>query len=777
MTSRTDLSDLPLAEQAALGSGADFWTTEAIGPVPALTLTDGPHGVRRQTGTTDHLGLAGSEPATCFPPAVGLANSWDPGLARRVGEALGREARALGVDVLLGPGVNIKRDPRGGRNFEYYSEDPLLTGRLGAAWVEGVQSTGVGASLKHFAANNAEHDRMRASSDIDPRPLREIYLRAFSHIVRTARPWTVMCSYNRINGVSAAQNRWLLTDLLRGEWGFDGVVVSDWGAVVDRPASVAAGLDLAMPGGPGAGDDRVVAAVESGTLDEAEVTAAATNVARLAERVHASRTRAGAGPSGAGAAATTPEQESAGARSAGSGVSGELAETHHRLAREVAGRCVVLLQNDRDLLPLTPGRRIAVIGAFATEPRYQGGGSSHVTATRVDAPLDMIRALAGDTVSYHPGFTVAPGEADASALREEAVSAARDAEVAVVFLGVAADQESEGFDRDHLELPAEQVDLLTAVAREQPDTVVVLAHGGVLRLDPVARLAPSVLDGTLLGQAGGGALADVLFGVVNPSGRLAETVPVRLQDTPAYLNFPGENSHVRYGEGLYIGYRWYDARNLDVCYPFGHGLSYTTFGYSELSAEPAGDGFTVRLTVTNTGTRPGREVVQIYTGVPDSMVQRPVRVLAGTAITGELAPGVSERVSIDVPRDDLAYWETRIEQWVLEPGTYRIWAGASSRDLRAETDIHLVGEALRVPITIDSTLGEAMADPRAAAALSAVFGEMAATMGGGDALGVDMMRMIASIPLNRLALFGMAPEQLDALLTAANTDGPDSRSK
>ncbi|MFI1465248.1 glycoside hydrolase family 3 C-terminal domain-containing protein [Nocardia carnea] len=771
MTSRTDLSQLSLAEKAALGSGADFWTTEAIGPVPALTLTDGPHGVRRQTGATDHLGLAGSEPATCFPPAVGLANSWDPELVRRVGEALGLEARALGVDVLLGPGVNIKRDPRGGRNFEYYSEDPLLTGRLGAAWVGGVQSAGVGASLKHFAANNAEHDRMRASSDIDPRPLREIYLRAFSHIVRTARPWTVMCSYNRINGVSAAQNRWLLTDLLRGEWGFDGVVVSDWGAVVDRPASVAAGLDLAMPGGPGAGDDRVVAAVEAGTLDEAAVTAAATNVAGLAERIHAARTRTAVEPD---ATAAASQQAGPGAHSEGIAVSGDLADTHHRLAREVAARCVVLLQNDRDLLPLTPGRKITVIGPFATEPRYQGGGSSHVTATHVESPLHEIRTLGGDTVTYHPGFTVAAGDADPAALREEAVAAARDAEVAVVFLGLAADQESEGFDRDHLELPAEQLDLLAAVAREQPDTVVVLAHGGVLRLEPVARLAPAVLDGALLGQAGGGALADVLFGAANPSGRLAETVPVRLQDTPAYLNFPGENSHVRYGEGLFVGYRWYDARDLDVCYPFGHGLSYTTFDYSGLSAEPAGDGFTVQLTVTNTGSRPGREVVQIYTGVPDSAVQRPVRALTGAAVTGELAPGASEQVTIEVLREDLAYWETRVEQWVLEPGTYRIWAGASSRDLRADTDIELAGDALRVPITIDSTLGEAMADPRAAAALSAVFGEMADTMGGGDALGVDMMRMIASIPLNRLALFGMPSEQLDALLDAAGTAGPES---
>ncbi|MEV0355227.1 glycoside hydrolase family 3 C-terminal domain-containing protein [Nocardia sp. NPDC050697] len=752
----SDIGDLSLAERAALGSGADFWSTKAVGPVGSLVLTDGPHGVRRQTGATDHLGLAGSEPATCFPPAVGLAQSWDPALVRRVGVALGREARALGVDVLLGPGVNTKRDPRGGRNFEYYSEDPYLTGRLGAAWVDGVQSAGVGASLKHFAANNAEHDRMRASSDIDPRPLREIYLRAFSHIVRTARPWTVMCSYNRINGVPAAHNRWLLTELLRGEWGFDGVVVSDWGAVSDRAASVAAGLDLTMPGGAGAGDAAVVAAVEAGTLPVAAVDAAAANVAGLAARVRAARAgSAAARPvDGGDAAMATPESSDAGGADTGQGVA-PLADEHHRLAREAAARCIVLLQNDRDLLPLTPGRSIAVLGTFATEPRYQGGGSSHVTPTRLDTPLDEIRALAGGgTVTHHSG-----------ADRDEAVAAAADAEVAVLFLGLAADQESEGFDREHLELPADQLELLTAVVHAQPDTVVVLAHGGVLRLEPVACLAPAVLDGGLLGQAGGGALADVLFGTVNPSGRLAETVPVRLQDTPAYLNFPGENSHVRYGEGFFVGYRWYDARDMDVCYPFGHGLSYTTFGYDGLTAE-AGEDITVRLTVTNTGTRPGREVVQIYAGLPESAVQRPIRALAGATVTGELDPGASEQVTIVLAREDLAYWETRTGTWVVEGGTYRIWAGASSRDLRAVTDLDLPGDPVRIPITADSTLGEALADPRAAAALAEVFGGMTEAMGDGSAMGMDMLRMIASIPLGRLTGFGVDEQRLAEVLDA-----------
>ncbi|WP_280497466.1 glycoside hydrolase family 3 C-terminal domain-containing protein [Nocardia asiatica] len=741
MTSEPDLTDLSPHDRAALGSGADFWTTKALGPVPSITMTDGPHGVRRQAGATDHLGPAESLPATCFPPAVGLAQSWDAESVRRVGEALGREARELGVDVLLGPGVNIKRDPRGGRNFEYYSEDPLLTGVLGAAWVTGLQSTGVGAALKHFAANNAEHDRMRSSSDVDPRPLREIYLRAFAHIVRTARPWTVMCSYNRINGVHAAQNRRLLTEVLRGEWGFDGAVVSDWGAVADRPASVTAGLDLEMPGGSGVSDAQVVAAMAAGTLDPADVDRAARNVARLAARVVAGREL------GDAFGAT---------------------DDHHRLAREVAARCVVLLRNDRDLLPLTPGRSLAVIGEFAMEPRFQGGGSSHVNPTRLDVPLAVIRALAGaETVSHSRGFTTGDTEADHDALRAEAVAAAQNADVAVVFLGLAANQESEGFDREHLELPADQLDLLDAVVRVQPDTVVVLAHGGVVRLAPVAARAPAILDGGLLGQAGGGALADVLFGVVNPSGRLAETVPVRLQDTPAYLNFPGENSHVRYGEGLYVGYRWYDSRDVEVTFPFGHGLSYTTFDYTDLALTADAAGVTVRLTITNTGARAGREVVQVYTAVPGSSVARPVRELKGVAVTADLEPGAAEQVSILLSRDDLAYWETRVDRWVVEGGSYQVWVGASSRDLRVTGRIDIAGDELRIPITAQSTLGEALADPTAAAALAEVFGGMSESMGDATALGMDMMRMIASIPLNRLIGFGVDPGKLDALLTAA----------
>lgn len=725
---RTDITELSLEQRAALGSGASFWTTKAMGEVPAIVLTDGPHGVRRQSGNaTDHLGIGDSKPATCFPPAAALGQTWDPELVERIGMALGDECRSLDVHVLLGPGVNIKRDPRCGRNFEYYSEDPLLSGVLGAAWVRGVQSRGVGASLKHFAANNAEHDRMRASSDVDARTLREIYLRAFEHVVRQAQPWTVMCSYNRINGTYAAENAWLLTTVLRDEWGFDGVVVSDWGAVRDRVAAVAAGLDLEMPSSGGVTDADVVAAVTAGTLDDAVVTRAAERVARLAARVSEN-------------AVTTGSFDG---------------DAHHHLAREAARRAVVLLKNDGDLLPLAPSA-LAVIGPFAQNPRYQGGGSSHVNPTRVDVPLDEIRALAGEhDVTY---------AADAST----AVAAAAAADTAIVFLGLTADEESEGYDREHLDLPADQLELLRAVVEVQPRTVVVLAHGGVVRLGPVADLAPAILDGALLGQAGGGAIADVLFGVVNPSGRLAETVPVRLEDTPAYLNFPSEDGHTLYGERIFVGYRWFDARDLEVTFPFGHGLSYTRFDYSDLEVS---DDLTVLARVTNTGPREGREVVQVYASLPGSRVSRPRRWLIGfTGVT--LSPGEDRCVEIPISRTALTYWDTHVGRWVLEGGDYTVSVGASSRDLRLHATTTLPGDEIRAPFTRESTLGEILADPVAAPIALEALSDAAPAGTDSTALGTDLLRMLASIPIERMVGFSggrVTRDELDELLTTINS--------
>ena len=752
-TVSTDIAALSLADRAGLGSGKNFWQTRDVGDVPSVTMTDGPHGLRKQTGGVDHLGLSGSEPATCFPPAAGLGQSWDPGLVARVGAALADEAQVADVQVLLGPGVNIKRSPLGGRNFEYYSEDPHLAGVLGSAWVAGLQGGGVGASLKHFALNNQETDRMRVSSDVDPRPLHEIYLRAFRRIVEDTRPWTVMCSYNAVNGVPVRHSRELLTDILRGDWGFDGVVVSDWGAVGGRLRSLAAGLDLQMPSDGGTGDAEVVRAVSNGQFDEHPVTVAAQRVAALARKATAARRE------------VTFDDATV--------------EAHHALAREAAARCVVLLKNDeadgRHILPIAASGvtgSVAVIGPFAETPRYQGGGSSHVNPTRVDSPLELIKERLAAPVTYAAGFTT-DGSGRHSGLLAEAVEDAANADIAVVFLGLSPDQESEGFDRTDLSLPAEQLGLLRAVRAVQDRVVVVLSHGGALDLTEVTELAPAILDANLLGQGGGAGIADVLTGEVNPSGKLTETLPTRLADTPAFLDFPGEHGHVRYSEGLYVGYRWYDARNLRVAYPFGHGLSYTTFAYDEAYGQPDddGDGITVTVGVTNTGRRAGREVVQAYVSVPDSDQVRAPKSLAGFGSV-TLEPGEREEIEIHLDRRDLEYWDVRLGRFVLESGRYVVHLGSSSRDLRATVQVDLEGDEVRVPLTLESTLGEALAVPAVAeslgSALSGLTGEGADS---GDGLGVDMAKMMASIPLDRVITFSggaVTREQLQELLERVN---------
>src|SRR4051812_20685628 len=629
---------MELNDQAAITSGSDFWSSTAAGDVPAITLTDGPHGVRLQVPDAEDL-LAG-QPATCFPPAVASGSTWDPGLLRRMGEALAEECRAMGVQVLLGPGINLKRTPLGGRNFEYFSEDPLVAGVLAAAWVQGLQGGGVGASLKHFAVNSQETDRMRVSADVDERSLRELYLRAFQRVVTTAQPWTVMCSYNRINGVHASQNRWLLTEVLRDEWGFEGLVVSDWGAVVDRVEAVRAGLDLTMPGPDPSGDRALIEAVESGRLPAGVLAQSADRVRALVDKTTA------AGKTG-----------------------GYDADRHHALAREIAARGIVLLKNEGDLLPLSPGQTIAVVGELARSPRYQGGGSSQMTPTRLDDALTAIEESAPGNVR----FTADPAEA---------VELARGSDVAVVFAGT--EQETEGSDRESLDLPAGQLKLIAAVTAANPRTVVVLSNGAVVLTTPWDRDVAALLEGWLLGQAGGSATADVLFGRVNPAGRLTETIPLRLEDHPSYLDFPGEAGHVRYGEGIHVGYRGFDARKQEVAYPFGFGLSYTTFSYAEATATANEAGVDIRLRVTNTGSRDGREVVQAYVSLPSSRVRRAPRELKAFAGV-EIRAGESAEVMLHADRSDLAYWDVVLQRWVVEDGTYTIEVGASSRDIRVTT--------------------------------------------------------------------------------------------
>ncbi len=734
-------ADLTLEEKASLTSGADFWTTKSVerAGVPSIMMTDGPHGLRKQTEAADHLGLAGSAPATCFPPAVGLGSSFDPELVERVGEAIAVEAAIEGVAVVLGPGINIKRSPRCGRNYDYFSEDPIVSGVLGAAMVRGLQSRGVGASLKHFAANNQEHDRMRVSADIDPRPLREIYLRGFERVVEDARPWTVMCSYNRINGVFASEDPWLLTSVLRDEWGFDGLVVSDWGAVDDRVAGLPAGLDLEMPSSGGLTDAQLVAAVRDGTLDESALDTAADRVLDLVRK--AARRPAVEGPLDV--------------------------DAHHALARAAAGRSIVLLKNDVGLLPLARDAKIAVIGEFARTPRYQGAGSSLINPTRLDNALDELRALSTGEVTFAAGFTLEGEDPDATTdLREEAVSAASAADVAVVFLGLPAMDESEGFDRESIDLPADQLALLDAVLAVNARTVVVLSNGGVVAL-PFADRVPAVVEAWLLGQAGGGATADVLYGLINPSGRLTETIPLRLEDNPSYGNFPGEFGHVRYGEGLLVGYRWYDAKDLAVAFPFGHGLSYTTFAYGDASAAVSADGdITDTVPVANTGPVAGREVVQVYTSLPGSSVQRPPRELKAFASV-ELESGETRDVALTIRRKDLAYWDIRTGGWVVEGGACAIEVGASSRDVRTTATVDIEGDPVRMPLTLDSSVGEVLAHP----VVGPFVRQAMESMVGGGRLDEGLVKMMESFPLGRLARFpgvGVTSEMVDGLIAMAN---------
>lgn len=751
-------SDLTLEEKASLTSGADFWTTKAIDRlgIPSVMMTDGPHGLRKQSGSTDHLGLASSVPATCFPPAVGIGSSFDPEIIERVGAAIGVEAAIENVAVVLGPGINIKRSPLCGRNFEYFSEDPIVSGTLGAASVRGIQSKGVGTSLKHFAANNQEFDRMRASSDVDPRPLREIYLRGFERVVKDAAPWTVMCSYNKLNGVWTSEDPWLLTSVLRDDWGFDGLVVSDWGAVNDRVVGVAAGLDLEMPASGGRTDAQLVAAVRAGTLPESVLDTAAARAIDLVRK--------------------------AGERPA---VAGPLdVDAHHALAREAAGRSIVLLKNDGALLPLAADQKVAVIGAFATEPRFQGAGSSLINPTRVDNALDELRVVGGENVSYAAGFAVEGGAVEASGrtaeeLRAEAVGVARTADVAVLFLGLPAAEESEGFDRDHIDLPAEQLAVLDAVLEVNPRVVVVLSNGGVVAL-PFADRVPAIIESWLLGQAGGGAVADVLYGAVNPSGKLTETVPVRLEDNPSFGNFPGEFGHVRYGEGLLVGYRWYDAKGLDVTFPFGHGLSYTTFEYTGATAEVGADGgIVVRLDVTNSGDRDGREVVQVYVAPTTSIVQRAPRELKAFSSVA-LAAGETRSVELVVRREDLAYWDIRVDRWVVEGGEYTVEVAASSRDIRSRVSVEISGDAVHQELTMNSSVGDLMTHPIAGPIVQQALGGLMGGLGG-DAAAASMMpndeamqKMMASFPIGRLAGFPGLPvdfAQIEQLIAAANAGG------
>lgn len=692
-------------------------------------VTDGPHGLRKQQGDADHLGLNNSVPATCFPSAAGLASSWDRDLIFRVGEALGTECQVENVAVLLGPGNNIKRSPLNGRNFEYFSEDPFLASEMAANHVKGVQSQGVGTSLKHYAANNQEHRRMSIDAVIDERTLREIYLASFEGTVKQSQPWSVMCSYNQVNGEYASESYELLTKVLREDWGFEGFVVSDWGAVNERVKALAAGLELEMPSSAGIGDAKIVAAVKSGELAMETLDLAVERMlAFIFKSVENRNPQAVFDP-----------------------------EKHHQLAREVARESMVLLKNEGGILPLAKNGRIAVIGEFAKQPRYQGGGSSHVNPSRMDDAFAELQAVAGDAASflYAQGYELESDDINADLLREACDTAAK-ADAAVLFLGLPDRYESEGYDRSHLLLPASHKALIEAVAEVQSEIIVVLSNGAPVEM-PWLHRAKAVLEGYLGGQAFGGAVADLLFGEVSPSGKLAETFPMKLSDNPSFLNFPGEGDTVEYKEGLFVGYRYYDKKEIEPLFPFGFGLSYTQFEYSRLLLEQTRiqdtDTVQVSVTVKNTGSRAGKEVVQLYVSDVESSVIRPLQELKGFAKI-ELQPGEERIVTFTLDKRSFAYYNVKLADWHVESGMFKISVGSSSRDIRlsaeleVESTVKLSGRFHR-----NTTVGDLLANPlteEKAKSFSSVFGLE-------DVLGDNpemLLAMMKYMPLRAMIGFG-----------------------
>ena len=653
------IAKLTLEEKAGLTSGLDFWHTKAVKRlgIPSEMMADGPHGLRRQESDSDALGLGRSVPATCFPTASALANTWDESLLSDVGRAIGEEAVAQGVGMVLGPGVNIKRSPLCGRNFEYFSEDPLLSGKLAAAMIRGIQSTGVSACVKHFAANSQELRRMATDSVMDERTLREIYLPAFETAVKEGGVRSLMTAYNRLNGTYCNENGHLLREILRGEWGFDGLVVSDWGGNNDRVEAVRAGSSLEMPASNGETDRHIVEAVRNGTLDEALLDEQVDHVLDFV--FSAQKTLAHGGVSDGTA--------------------------HHALAAKAAAESAVLLKNEKEFLPLRRFESVAVIGDFAAVPRYQGAGSSHVNPTRLDAPLDALRAAGVNIVGYEKGF-LRSGAAAPRLLRRAKELAARSEKV-LLFLGLDEGSETEGYDRGHMRLRENQLDLLREIAEVNPNVGVVLQCGSPVEMtwDVFSR---AVLHLFLGGQAVGTACAALLTGEANPCGKLAETMPVRLEDTPCAPWYPGREATSEYREGLFVGYRYYESAHKRVKYPFGYGLSYTEFSYAPGEFSPGGVSFTVK----NTGSRAGAEIAQLYVRSKTHGMLRPALSLAGFARV-ELLPGEEKTVFIPLGERSFAVWSRAKNRWVVEEGGYELCVGASCRDLRLVRTVHVAGEA------------------------------------------------------------------------------------
>lgn len=746
------IGKMTLEEKASLCSGADFWHTESVERlgIPAMMVSDGPHGLRKQDQEADHLGVNDSIKAVCFPAGCGTAASFNRELITGMGEVLGEECQAEGVGVILGPAVNIKRSPLCGRNFEYYSEDPMVASEMAGALIKGVQSKNVGTSIKHFLANNQETRRMSSSSEVDERTLREIYLAAFEGAVSCRKPWTVMCSYNKINGTYAAEHKEALTDILRGEWGFDGFVVSDWGAVNNRVPDLEAGLDLEMPASGGINDKQIVDAVKEGRLEEAVLDRAVERILNIVYRFEENRDKS---------AVFDRDKD-------------------HEYAKKVAEETIVLLKNEENILPLSEKEEIAFIGKYARQPRYQGGGSSHINSHKVTGAWDVVKDWGN--ISFAEGYA---DQADVTeeALIAEAVEKAGKAKAAVIFAGLPDAFESEGFDRSHMGMPNCQNELIKRVAAVQPNTIVVLHNGSPVEM-PWADQVKGIVEAYLGGQAVGAAVVDILFGKVNPSAKLPETFPCKLEDNPSYLYYPGEGDKVEYREGVFVGYRYYDAKKMDVRFPFGYGLSYTTFAYSNLKLSATQikdtDTLTVSVDITNTGSMAGKEVVQLYVSDVESTVIRPVKELKGFDKV-ELQPGETRTVTFTLGKRAFAYWNTQIHDWHVESGEFRILVGKSSRDIQLEEAV-TVESTVKLPVhfTLDTTFGDLMQDKKAREILAPM---MKLDMVGGQeedsdvaasAISSEMMEaMMKYMPLRGVLSFSsgkVSLEQLQGLLDQLN---------
>lgn len=747
------VTDLTLEEKAGLCSGEGFWHTKAVERmgVPRTMVSDGPHGLRKQNGQADHLGVNDSIKAVCFPAACATAASFDRELLESMGQVIGNECQAEEISIILGPAVNIKRSPLCGRNFEYYSEDPFLTTEMAEAFINGVQKKQVGTSIKHFLANNQEKHRMTSSSEVDDRTLREIYLAAFEGAVRKGKPWTVMCSYNKINGTYACENSTYLSDILRKEWNFEGYVMSDWGAVNDRVLGLAAGMDLEMPDSGEVNTALIVEAVKNGTLAEQILDQACIRILTAIFRYEENKDPKAVWDK----------------------------EADHEAAALISQECSVLLKNEDNILPLKEKDQIAFIGKYAETPRYQGGGSSHINSFKVTSALEAVKGIQG--ITYAQGYLDNTDEIDEQ-LKKEAIDAAKNAKVAVIFAGLPDSFESEGYDRKHMRMPVCQNDLIEAISAVQPNTVVVLHNGSPVEMPWVSRVK-GILEVYLGGQAVGQATVNLLFGKANPSGRLPETFPVKMEHNPSYPFYGGEDERVEYREGVFVGYRYYETKQLEVLYPFGHGLSYTTFEYSNITTDRTvmkdTDILTVSVDVTNVGDRAGKEVVQLYVSPKESAIIRPLKELRGFRKV-ELLPGETKKISFCLEKRAFSYWNTTLKDWHVESGIYTIMIGKSVKDIMLEKEVS-VDSTVSIPClyNLNSRMGEIMKNPKAAAVMGALTGkadeqhemkqESVETSNG--AISAEMVEAtVAEMPLRGLLSFvpGLTREALEQLVEMLN---------